>query len=176
MARVTENIKLENARIMFRNFSGAENRFNAKGKRNFSVVIDDPDLAHYLADQGWNIRILAPKNEGEEPIHIMSVEVSYKGHPPTVFMIANGKKTRLTEATIGTLDWADIKSCDMIINPYNWEVGGKSGVKGYLKTMYAVIELDDFASKYAAYDDDYPDGDYVDVNYVEVDDEEDIPF
>jgi hypothetical protein len=48
--RVTENITIENAHILFRNFSGRESKYNRAGQRNFCVYIDDPDLAQRLID------------------------------------------------------------------------------------------------------------------------------
>lgn len=35
--RVTENIKIENAHILFRNFSGLESKYNRAGQRNFCI-------------------------------------------------------------------------------------------------------------------------------------------
>lgn len=153
MPRVNDNVSIENTRIFFRNFEGKPDRFNKEGKRSFCVAIKDPDRAQQLAEAGWNVRILTPRDEDELPLHYIQVAVSYENIPPKIYMVTKKKRTLLDEETVGQLDYAEITNVDLTIRPYNWEVkdrnGVNTGVKAYLKTMYVTVEEDEFAYKYA---------------------------
>jgi hypothetical protein len=147
-----DTLLVENARIFFRNFAGKEGKYNAEGDRNFCLALED-DLAQQLARDGWNIRGLESRDPDEPPQPYMQVSVSFKHRPPTIVMITSKGKTTLPEDAVEVLDWADIKNIDLIVNPYPWSVGGRSGVKGYVKSMYITINEDYLALKYADVDD-----------------------
>ena len=113
-----DNIIIENARLLpgqFRNFSGRAGKFNREGERSFCVAIDDPEWAEKLSQDGWNVRILAPRDSDEAPTHYIQVAVSYKVTPPKVYMVTRKTKTKLDEESIDTLDFAEIKdtSCGL---------------------------------------------------------------
>lgn len=145
---VNGNIAIENAHIMFRNFRGEASKFNAAGKRNFCVRLDQ-DMADRMIDEGWNIKFLRPREEGDEPTPYIQVAVSFDNIEPNVFTITGRHKNRLNSDTIDILDYAEIENVDLIIRPYNWEVNGKVGVKAYVKNMYVTLVEDEFADKYA---------------------------
>lgn len=161
---VTGTVTFEKARLLFKNFSGEEGRYNPPGKRNFCVIIPDMETADALANDGWNIKMLKSRDEEEMDRPYMKVNVTFKGpRPPKVVMISSSGRTILDENTIGSLDFADISEVDLIVRPYNWENGDDHGVSAYLKTMYVTLEEDDLERKYAR-------------PQIQDDFEEDIPF
>lgn len=152
---INKNITLSGARILFRNFSGKPSQFNTAGNRNFCVIIDNPEMVQNLEEDGWNIRWLKPRDDGDEPRAYLQVKVAFpkdglNARPPKVVMVTSRGSTILNEDTVGLLDTAEIENVDMIIRPYNWEVQGKSGVKAYLKSIYVTIVEDELERKYSA--------------------------
>lgn len=145
-----DNLKIENAHIIYKNFSGNRDQYHP-GRRSFSVVLEEAD-ANILEADGWNVRHRPSKADPDEIIHTLPVEARFDNFPPRVVMIGETSKrvTFLDENTIGQLDTAAIKNFDLLINPSRWTAAGKTGIKAYLKTAYVTIEEDDLDMKYSA--------------------------
>ena len=150
------HLQIDDARIAFRNFRGLEKEYNRAGERNFSWVIEDPDYAEYLKEQGWNVRIKPPREEGDAPYCHLPVKVKMTGSTLVVLVRSGMPNLELNEESVGCLDLMDIERIDMDIRPYNWVVNeGKASEKrgraAYLQTMYVVQSVNRFKERYENY-------------------------
>lgn len=149
MANKVANLSIENAHIMFRNFSGeARSRFDREGVRYFYLVIDDEDLREQLVRDGWNVKEYVSKNRDGDPIPYIKVEVNYNNIPPKIYQDGANGPMLMSAESIGVLDDADIENVDLTVTPYSWEVNGKTGIKAYLKSMFVTFARDAFAEKH----------------------------
>ena len=146
------NINIEGATIIWKNFSGERDRFNP-GKRGFSVVIDDAVMADELKQEGWNVKE-RPLQEGADPSEqewTLPVKLNMNRYTQ-VWLIVGNHKTLLDENTVAQLDVVDIVNCDISIRPYEWEMSGRTGITAYVDSMYVTIRENKFAEKYADLD------------------------
>lgn len=143
-------ITIQDAVLRYKNFSGAAKKFNAKGLRNFHVVLE-PDLAQVLEKDGWNVKWHDPREEGDDPWASIKVTVRFDNYPPRIVLITQSNKTVLDEETVDILDWAEIVKVDLVLSPSQWEVQGKTGIKAYLSKMFVTLSEDDLEAKYSAY-------------------------
>lgn len=141
-------LQIDDARIIFRNFSGKPDKYNREGDRNFAVVIPDQDMANALIEEGWNVRIKPPRDVDDEPFMYLPVKIKFNDRGPRVYLISGNSKHILDESTVHRLDNIDILSVDMDIRPYDWEVNGKTGRTAYLQSIQVTQEVDRFAERY----------------------------
>lgn len=150
MADEPKTFMIEDARLIFKNFSGKEGQFNREGDRNFGLVLT-PELAEQLANDGWNIKYLTAREEGEEDTPWIPIEVKFKIKPPRVVLLTNDGKTRtqLTDDTVECLDFVEIENVDLIVRAYEWgPINGKYGIKAYLQSMFVTMHEDALERKY----------------------------
>lgn len=141
-------LQIDDARIVYRNFSGLGSKYNREGDRNFAVVIDDEAIADSLVAEGWNIKIKPPREDGDSPFMYLPVKVKFNDRGPNVYLATGNRMTKLDEESISCLDDVDILSVDLDIRPYDWEVNGKEGRTAYLQSIKVTQELDRFAGVY----------------------------
>ena len=147
-------LQIDDARIIYRNFSGAPSKFNREGDRNFAVVIDDEDICDALVNDGWNVKIKPPREEGDDPFMFLPIKIKFNDRGPRVYLKTGKNVNKLDEETVSILDNVDILSVDLDVRPYDWEVNGKEGRTAYLQSMQVEQEIDRFAERFA--EEEYP--------------------
>ena len=145
------NVIFEDVRIIWRNFAGEQKQFNAEGDRNFHLVLTE-EQASTMAEHGWNVKTKEPREEGDSPLYVLKVKVSFKGRtPPRLILISSRGRTTLNEDLAMMLDWAELQTVDLIVRPYDWNIKstGKTGRTAYLHSIYATQMEDELSLKYA---------------------------
>lgn len=142
-------LQIDDARIVYRNFSGAGSKFNREGDRNFAVVIPDQEMADALIAEGWNVKIKPPRDEDDTPFMYLPVKIKFNDRGPNCYLATGNRMNRLDEESICCLDDVDILSVDMDIRPHDWDVNGKIGRTAYLASIKVTQEVDRFASRFA---------------------------
>lgn len=142
-------LQVNDARIIYRNFRGEGGKFNREGDRNFAMIIPNQELADELISRGWNVKIKEPREEGDDPFMYLPVKVKFNDRGPQVYLVTGDRTNRLDEDVVSMLDDIDIRSVDLDIRPYDWEVNGKTGRTAYLQCMEVIQEIDRFAARMA---------------------------
>lgn len=148
---------LEGADIFMRNFTGkARPPYTPEGARNFLLRLPD-ELAKQLAEDGWNVSYLKPREDGDPETPALRVAVNFNYYnPPEVYKIIGRTKTLLSESNISTLDFAEIARdpetgrpmVDLRVRGRVWGDEKKGGIKAYLEKMYITVVEDDLDAKY----------------------------
>lgn len=141
-------LQIDDARIIFRNFSGAPSKFNREGDRNFAVIIPEQEIADALIAEGWNVKIKPPREDGDTPFMYLPVKIKFNDRGPRVYLKSGSNIIRLDEESVSCLDNVDIISVDLDIRPYDWTVNGMEGRTAYLQSIQVTQEVDRFYDQY----------------------------
>lgn len=146
-------LQIDDARIIFRNFSGAPSKFNREGDRNFAVVIPDEEIADALVKEGWNVKVRPPRDDDDSPFMYLPVKIKFNVRGPNVYLVSGNVQNKLDEDTVGCLDSIDIRSVDMDIQAYDWvrqegRPDEKRGRTAYLQAIRVHQEIDRFAERH----------------------------
>ena len=150
-----ELLTIKDAKIFSRNFSGRPGTYNDEGERNFCVILDD-EIADRLKQDGWNVKYLRPRDDNDEPVPFIQVNVRFNHDPekkrfpdPIIYIVSSTGKTRLYEDEVTALDYGYFEKWSVSIRPHRWSYGNRAGVKGVLKTLYATISEDEIDLMYS---------------------------
>ena len=183
MARSTTIEEVELLPGGFRNFAGNKTKYNREGNRVFNVAFSE-EVAKGLTAEGWNVKVLEPRDEDEKPKFFLKVSLRFKprtdaerrrqpfdARDPRVVMVTSRGKTRLSEDEVSIIDWADVLKADIRVNQYAYEMDdGGSGVSAYCDSLFVTIAEDNLENKYFDVPDQTPGGYLAADDYDEDDD------
>ena len=147
-------LQIDDAKLIFKNFSGRGDKFNREGDRNFAVIIPDEEIAEALQNDtneygvGWNVKIKPPREDGDTPFMYLTVKVKFNDRGPAVYLKTGENMNRLSEDTISCLDNIDIETVDMDIRPYDDVINDKPFRAAYLQSICITQAVDRFAARY----------------------------
>lgn len=147
-------LQIDDATLIFKNFTGRGDKFNREGDKNFAIrIFDREDADRLVADtnrdgEGWNVKIKPPREEGDDPFMYLQVKVKFNDRGPRVILITGNKKVELDEESIACLDDIEIERVDLDIRPYDSVVSGKPFRAAYLEKMYVTQRVDRFIERY----------------------------
>jgi len=175
------NLNVENAAMIYKNFSGKPTRVNpAGGKRTFSLALNE-EFGEKLSNMGWNVKVKEVRDqlvEGEVTrtvswddyvsglktefdhalIYTEIVVNENSEYPPKIYKVSefNGEKSMalMPPDQWHRLDESELTNIDISIHPYTHgrSLANPDAKKGYLKSMYVTAApVDPFGGKYAEY-------------------------
>lgn len=129
-------IEISNAKILWKNFTGVSGFYDKEGGRNFCLVLPDDASVNFFKQNGYSVAIKLSGVEVREFIRYLKVKLKFNNGEPTIILKSNNKTIRVDENLVSVLDFIKIKSIDMSIKPYHWELpNGEHGQIAYLNSM-----------------------------------------
>ena len=134
--------------MSYRNFTGKPDKFHPNGTMgNFWIFLAE-DKAHELENRGFNIRW--KENRDGKMEAKLQIFVRFEHVPPQIYTVTTGSAPVLIgEEDLDEMDNDEITNVDLIVNPYSYDVNGRTGVKAYLKKGYFKLMDDPYLTKYA---------------------------
>lgn len=119
--------------IWYKNFSGRPTKYIPDGgKRTFTVVFDDIELARMMAADGWTVRFRYIDGEEEPSTASLEIKVRYNDNNPSrnpniTQGTRRGDPVRLDEESVGGLDYVDILEATYVtVRGWEYETGKRS--------------------------------------------------
>lgn len=141
---INKDLIINNANIGrggFRNFAGERGMYNAEGDRSFTILFDEA-TGHYVESLGWPVKWRGPRQEGDEPMGLFTVAI-WLNNPrfPTKITLKSGNhETELDESNMSILDVSDIETAKVVVRPYNWTKGDRTGTKPVLRDLEVTLK------------------------------------
>lgn len=153
LVTIERNFEHDGRKIINRNFSGVQTKFNPAGSRYFTVDINDPELVNILVNRGFNVKEYNNPNKPDStPIYSLKVKLKFNenGYGPLIEQYTNGQPEPVVidESIIDSLDDAYITDCLISIRPYDWDSASGHGTTAWLNAMKITIASNTFLEGY----------------------------
>lgn len=137
--------EIEDARWIWTNFSGAAKEFNAEGRRNFNLVLDEP-IAQQLSEDGFNVKWHEPKSADYDGIWTLKVNVNMDSpYPPTIQMKNDHGIRTIDKENIAILDGSlMLESIFVKFSPFRF----RENVSAYLQTLLVTVHESEYESRF----------------------------
>lgn len=112
MSKTREPIVLENVQVIFRKLGSG---VPESGNSGFEVLLDKK-TADYLLRDGMKVRYLPAKPSDPPRQAVLGVSILHLEKLQNLHLLKN----------------TDAMRVDLVIDPYSWEVAGRTGIKAYL--------------------------------------------
>ena len=120
-------LKVVNARIFAKNFSGRSSKF---GTKSFCVDIPE-EIKDRLINDGWDVHISTPRKEDDDPGYFIPVTIKFRKSDPIIVKTEPNTPVEYDEDTVGELDEASISAIELLLNNSH----GKTKNTAYLREM-----------------------------------------
>lgn len=158
MGNGKSKLGIDNARICFKNFSGKNDPFGQG--LGFSVIIPDEHTREMLVKDvndlgaGWNVKLRAPREEGDTPFMHLPVKIRISEGRPAVYVRTGNKTIQMSPQDIGRLDRMNIASVDLDISPNDGDYHGRPFRSAYLDAIYVYTATSRLEARFA--EEEYP--------------------
>lgn len=158
MGNGKSKLGIDNARICFKNFSGKNDPFGQG--LGFSVIIPDEHTREMLVNDvndlgaGWNVKLRAPREEGDTPFMHLPVKIRISEGRPAVYVRTGNKTIQMSPQDIGRLDRMNIASVDLDISPNDGDYHGRPFRSAYLDAIYVYTATSRLEARFA--EEEYP--------------------
>lgn len=154
-----DRVEIDDARICRRHFGGHEDdRYNAEGDYNFTLIIPNEEMAEALMERGYNVQIKPAANEYEDPWITLKVKIYPNKKTGQIdfdaILKSGGNIQTLDIETLETLDRISIAKVDLDIRPSDWTYGKKSGRTAVLDGIWVEQNVNRFQRRLA--EEEYP--------------------
>lgn len=140
-----EDVRINNAELIWHNFSGQKELFNRIGDKNFSLILD-PSMSKKLKSKGYNVKKCSltggsyvENMPGEDEISYLNVAIS-NTKTPKIFVITPHDRYSINVDKSFILDRICLKKMNCVIHPFRWAILDRTGIKPYLKEIEVFID------------------------------------